>query len=92
MQLSCLTAHKMLVNDEILCKMARWPGRNIVVDGVNWRFKIGHKYVVAHSEHGHRLCELLWRVMGFSGPELFENCAVTPRDVCKWISKEAGPV
>mgnify|MGYP000325988169 CR=1 FL=1 len=76
-------------------RMVRRPGRNITVDGVRWRWRIGKGGgCVAYSETGERRCEQAWRIKGHSDPNTFGRGQwkktiegmMLPSEVAAWLS------
>lgn len=68
------------------------PGRDIVVDGIHWKWKVGSTNVVAYSSDGDKKLKKLWDIKGIS-PDEFEkgqykknsDGVITPSEIAKWL-------
>ena len=72
--------------------LSKRPGRELIVQGKNWKWQLGRTNVVAYCENGTKLVAPAWTVKGVS-PDVYErgrwkrnsDASVLPSDVVKWI-------
>ena len=69
---------------------AKRTGRLIVVNGVQWKWKIGQSNVLAYSEHGERKCAHGAHVKGVTPDEWDRGqwkgtMRLVPSEVSKWL-------
>lgn len=74
------------------------PGRTLVVNGVEWKWKVGYRGgVIAYSENGDRAFSEAWKIKKLGHPDLFfdgrdydksKDGMLTPGEVAAWLSTQ----